>query len=448
MKKIIYSLMAVAALTSFATANASTPAWADKGCIAFVNGTGDYDQNCYNSGLHNMAPGKCYTYNTQRGPQVPTWINNMASETWWWVETDCIDAPPPPEEDTFILQDKGCIKFVNGTGNYDKHCYNSGLHNMTPGKCYTFNTKRGTPPKWINDMASETWWWVETNCADTVPVMNIATFNIRQHTPADSGAVGNEWSKRKFPIAQIIKTHNFDIFGIQEDHLVELGGLKPLLDDYNSVGFPNFESKDSGSFNSVFYKKDRYEVLDSGMFFLAEDETQPMIGWLQSNESGFIRSCTWVKFKDKTFKKEIWVYNTHTEWRDTAALESAKMLIRKMKENAGESSPVILMGDFNVDPSSPAYKTFNNSDFVKDGANVAETKLKDPNTLTFNNFKKPERRMDFIFVTEAVSVLEYDVLLDKYKKIGDEFFITDQYEEGNDLKFASDHYPVVIKIKL
>lgn len=447
--------MAVAALTSFATANASTPAWADKGCIAFVNGTGDYDQNCYNRGLHNMAPGKCYTYNTQRGPQVPTWINNMASETWWWVETDCIDAPPPPEEDTFILQDKGCIKFVNGTGNYDKHCYNSGLHNMTPGKCYTFNTKRGTPPKWINDMASETWWWVETNCADTVPVMNIGSFNIRQHTPADSGAVGNEWSKRKFPIAQIIKTHNFDIFGIQEDHLVELGGLKPLLDDYNSVGFPNFESDDSGSFNSVFYKKDRYEVLDSGMFFLAEDETQPMIGWGKAN---YIRSCTWALLKHKFSGKKIWIFNTHPDYAGgNVERKSANLLLTKIKEIAGTNSRTLLMGDMNFQYkeedgqkyyNSVGYKVFDESDFLKDSYNVAETKLKDQYTPTFNHFNHSEKKYDFIFVTDSVSVLEYDVLLDKYKKIGDEFFITDQYEEENDLKFASDHYPVVIKIKL
>ena len=431
--------MAVAALTLFATANASIPAWADKGCIAFVNGTGDYDQNCYNSGLHNMAPGKCYTYNTQRGPQVPTWINNIASETWWWVETDCIDAPPPPEEDTFILQDKGCIKFVNGTGNYDKHCYNSGLHNMTPGKCYTFNTKRGTPPKWINDMASETWWWVETNCTDTVPVMNIGSFNISEKMPVD----------RSNAVIQIIQSQNFDILGLQEDHSIDMDKLIPRLTNYSSVGFQNFESpKDSGSFNSIFYKKDRYELLDSGMFYLAEDETQPMIGWLQSNESGYIRSCTWAKFKDKAFKKEIWVYNTHMEWRVVASKESAKMLLRKMKENAGDSSAVILMGDLNVEPSSPAYDILNLSDFVKDGANVAETKLKDPNTLTFNGFIEPKRRLDFFFVTDAVSVLEYDVLLDKYKKIGDEIFITDQYEEGNDLKYASDHFPIVIKIKL
>lgn len=57
-------------------------------CIPFVNGTGDYDKHCYNSGLLDMAPGKCYTINPDRIKEgVPQWINQMVSQTWWWTET-------------------------------------------------------------------------------------------------------------------------------------------------------------------------------------------------------------------------------------------------------------------------------------------------------------------------------------------------------------------------
>ena len=59
-------------------------------CIAFENGKGDYDKNCYNSGLRGMAEGKCYTMNPDRVKEgVPQWINEEASQTWWWVETPC-----------------------------------------------------------------------------------------------------------------------------------------------------------------------------------------------------------------------------------------------------------------------------------------------------------------------------------------------------------------------
>ena len=60
-------------------------------CIAFVNGVGNYDKNCYNSGLTNMASNTCYTMNPAQSP-APAYINFDASQTYWWVVTPCSQA--------------------------------------------------------------------------------------------------------------------------------------------------------------------------------------------------------------------------------------------------------------------------------------------------------------------------------------------------------------------
>ncbi len=57
-------------------------------CIAYVGGTGGYDKHCYNSGLLNMATGKCYTLNTANVSDTQ-WPNNSATDTWWWKEVSC-----------------------------------------------------------------------------------------------------------------------------------------------------------------------------------------------------------------------------------------------------------------------------------------------------------------------------------------------------------------------
>jgi len=57
-------------------------------CIAFVNGVGNYEKNCYKSGLNSMATNTCYTMNPARGT-APAWINNNANDTWWWSTTSC-----------------------------------------------------------------------------------------------------------------------------------------------------------------------------------------------------------------------------------------------------------------------------------------------------------------------------------------------------------------------
>ena len=66
----------------------------------------------------------------------------------------------------FAQEGSACIPFVNGSGDYDKHCYNEGLIDMEEGKCYTFNPDRVKDgvQLWVNNMASQTWWWVETPC--------------------------------------------------------------------------------------------------------------------------------------------------------------------------------------------------------------------------------------------------------------------------------------------
>lgn len=57
-----------------------------------------------------------------------------------------------------------CVAFVNGTGDYNQHCYNSGLTGMVASTCYTMNPDRGTPPQWINETATDTYWWITTPC--------------------------------------------------------------------------------------------------------------------------------------------------------------------------------------------------------------------------------------------------------------------------------------------
>lgn len=76
-------------LAGSSSSNGSSSSGQTGGCIAFVSGTGGYDQHCYNSGLLNMKANTCYTLNTAnvKDTQYP---NNSAGDTWWWKETPCL----------------------------------------------------------------------------------------------------------------------------------------------------------------------------------------------------------------------------------------------------------------------------------------------------------------------------------------------------------------------
>ena len=59
--------------------------------------------------------------------------------------------------------------------------------------------------------------------------MNVATFNIRMKTDGD---VGNLWQDRYTHLTDLIKFHEFEIFGVQE-------AFKKQLNDMSSK-LPNF----------------------------------------------------------------------------------------------------------------------------------------------------------------------------------------------------------------
>ena len=53
---------------------------------------------------------------------------------------------------------------------------------------------------------------------------NVATYNIRQLNDGDTRA-GNGWSRRAPVVAQLIRFHDFDIFGTQEGSRRTFGNL-------------------------------------------------------------------------------------------------------------------------------------------------------------------------------------------------------------------------------
>ena len=78
-----------------------------------MNGSGDYNGKCFNAGLNEMAEGKCYALNPDRGQVNDIWINNRAVDTYWWSEVSCGDdvvapkAEPKPAPAKVIGRDNG-----------------------------------------------------------------------------------------------------------------------------------------------------------------------------------------------------------------------------------------------------------------------------------------------------------------------------------------------------
>lgn len=254
--------------------------------------------------------------------------------------------------------------------------------------------------------------------------MNVATFNIRLKTSQD---LGNLWDDRKTAVTNLIKYHEFDIFGIQEGFAEQLDDMQNNLSTYSYIGVGRDDGVKKGEYSAIFYKKDRFTLINSGTFWLSETaHDKPNKGW----DAALPRICTWGIFEDKENKKKFIFMNTHFDHVGIVARrERAKLILQKAKELAKEL-PLILTGDFNIDQHNEAYFTLANSKVVQDTYELAPLKY-EPNA-TFNGWGKSlkaDERIDHIFITKPFTVRKYGILTDTY--LG---------------KFPSDHFPVFVQL--
>ena len=278
-------------------------------------------------------------------------------------------------------------------------------------------------------------------CSNVEKTMNIATYNIRYDNRGDSVA-GNGWLQRCSVIAGQILFHDFDIFGTQEGLHHQLEDLKRMLPGYDYFGVGRDDGQQAGEYAAVFYKTSKFEVLSNGDFWMSTITDRPNRGW----DAALPRICTWGEFREINTGFRFMCFNLHMDHRGVEARrESCKLILEKIRE-MDDGTPVILMGDFNVDQNNESYVLLNTSGILRDAYDLSPIRY--ANNGTFNSFNvnvKTDSRIDHIFLTSHFSVSRYGILTDIY-------WIPDTETENVppnrrfSPRYPSDHFPVMIQI--
>lgn len=258
--------------------------------------------------------------------------------------------------------------------------------------------------------------------------VNIMSFNIRYDNPEDSL---DNWKYRKDRVANAIRFYEVDILGTQEVLHNQLEDLKQCLPEYGVVGVGREDGIEKGEYSALWYKRDHFELLDSGYFWLSETpEVAGSKGWDGACE----RVASWAKLKDKISGKEYFTLNTHLDHIGVVARREGISLILDRVNKLSDGLPVIVTGDFNSEPESDVIKYITNPTNPK---HLTDARQSSPivygPSWSFHNFgsipydKRP--LIDYIFV-HNVKVLRYGVLA----------------ETEND-SFLSDHAPVLVTVK-
>lgn len=270
---------------------------------------------------------------------------------------------------------------------------------------------------------------------EKTPAIKVMSFNIRYGSANDGD---NVWKNRDLFVSETIRNFDPDLLGGQEVLDFQANFLKGELPGYGFHGVGRDDGKSNGEYAPIFYKKDRFALVDSGHFWLSESPDQPgSVSW----DSSMTRMASWVALDDlKDGEEKVIVFaNTHFDHRGRAArFESAK-LIRAMRDQLEEDSPVILCGDFNTTEDTDAYKVLTNdsendyiySDFV-DSYRVIHPQRSEFEA-TFSGFKRRQKgsRIDFVFHSRHFETLNATI----------------DYTQENGSN-PSDHYPVTATLRL
>lgn len=251
-----------------------------------------------------------------------------------------------------------------------------------------------------------------------------ATYNLRLNIASDGP---NAWPQRRDAVRALIRYHAIDLLGTQEalpDQVDDLAAMP----GFATVGVGRDDGKRGGEHAAIFYRTERFDLLNKGDFWLSPTPAVPSKGW---DAKCCNRLASWAQLRDKPLGRVFYVFSVHFDHEGVVARrESAQLMLRQMRAIAGDA-PVLCLGDLNATPETEPVRIMLNG--LRDAYRISETLPYGP-VGTFNGFKLDAPlldRIDYVLVSSQWRVLRYAALTDTHNA-----------------RFPSDHLPVVTQLVL
>ena len=249
--------------------------------------------------------------------------------------------------------------------------------------------------------------------------LSVISYNVRLVTPDDGD---NQWKYRAPATPAMIKDYCPDIFGVQEAVLEQLEYMDKQLPNYSYVGVGRENGKQRGETMAIFYNTRKVKLLDWGTYWLSETPDVPSRGW----DAACRRTVTWTLLEMKGSGKRFFYVNTHLDHVGTQARQKGlDLIVSKIAAMNPDNLPMVLTGDFNVQPDNPALTELNTK-----MSDARRTAAKTDWRATYNGWGRFASVIDYIYYNGFTSCLEYETIVRQYKNI----------------PYISDHYPIVARL--
>lgn len=277
--------------------------------------------------------------------------------------------------------------------------------------------------------------------------LKILCQNLRYAGDKNEMGTDNDAAIRRHRFHWLVKKYDADIVCMQEVNDV---WLEMLQQDFGAEYEMYYQYRGalrgSDEAQPVMWKKDKYEKLEEGSFWLSETPDQ-------ANPPGFDqyypRICNWVRLKEKASGKISRIFSTHFGFYETNyPIEVIRSLFEEQVKKAGEES-CFFMGDFNIGYQNEQYQVLMDTDVYYDLRPAAEAIAKKKKDVlgelrqgSFNGFQFPDGNfvIDFIIVgsNAAISVEKFGYCYERPAVL----------EKGIGEGWVSDHFAVYTEVEI
>lgn len=223
-----------------------------------------------------------------------------------------------------------------------------------------------------------------------------------------------------------------DVICVQEwtgSHIIH---VQPHLEEtYEILSF------DRGDFEctAILFKKDRFELVETEMFWLSETPDTPSKGW----DAAYPRIYSSALLRDKKDGKVFRAGTTHIEANENTAKGRQRKMV--VDHTANSKEPALVCGDFNFDATHALYlyciNTLNDCRTLVPNATT---------TASYNGYNLDGTALDsegnvkngYGYPIDQIFVKRNSFTVHSYKVLN--YLI--------DGKFSSDHYPLVVELSI
>lgn len=240
----------------------------------------------------------------------------------------------------------------------------------------------------------------------------------------------NTLKARSKGLCSILLSLDADSIGVQEARPGWVKQFDRQLTGYDHIGVSaDGERPSEHTFGTyIYYKKDKYNVVDSGTFWLSKTPDVPS---KYGDTVDCNRTCCWVILEDKQTGFRYVHMNSHLDWMDPDAnAYQVEMIRRQIRVFEEMGLPVFATGDYNADEGTRSYQLMLQEASIGD----AKYQTEDRNNIgTYPSYGEydvtKEKPIDFCFVTKNL------MQVNKYR------VVDEKYED----KYVSDHFGLCIE---